>query len=134
MNRKSAEDAAREYDKNLKCTDFYYDECVLVKHDDFTQCMFFSAFPLDYGPYILVFTEHHGYHVYHKDETLVWHMKSLPKKNYIDLNKDVCVDCGKELLISDLIYGIHPMHANGGVALCVKCKDADDEYCADMDK
>jgi len=67
---------AEEHDATLRATDFPGDQMVLVLLDDGSQFTWDSAFmrwwsdATDGADYLLVFTEHHGYHVYEQSEVL----------------------------------------------------------------
>lgn len=41
---------------------------VLLLHEEGTALFYRNAFFLRHGDWVLVFTEHHRYHVYHEDE------------------------------------------------------------------
>lgn len=73
-------EVARQIDANLTAYDFHGDRVVTISHEDGTRLVFHCAFLQVYfhpdhqdrcehpGEWILVFTEHHGFHVYHRDD------------------------------------------------------------------
>jgi hypothetical protein len=75
-------DLAEQYDKALRADAFPYDQFVQIAHGDGTRYEFRAAFMLvlrdsrytyafeglDKQGWILVFTEHHGFHVFHEDD------------------------------------------------------------------
>lgn len=68
MIYKEVEQKAKEYDRNLFCTDKRFRNIVQVQHSDGSFFLFHHAFYFSYGEWYLVFTEHHKYHIYHKTD------------------------------------------------------------------
>lgn len=68
--KKLLEEAA-EYDKSLKATDKRLQGYVHLVHQDGSTFYWASAFLLTTGDFWVIFTEHHGFHVYHKDDVLL---------------------------------------------------------------
>jgi hypothetical protein len=66
---KTVQKKAEEKNKNIKPNDFN-EKYVYYIGKDGTTLLFKNAFIEDSGSYILIFTEHYGYHVMHKDETI----------------------------------------------------------------
>ena len=65
-------DLAKEYDKNLLCTYSRLRHSVRIIHEDGSILFFEDAFLMKHndseGEWIIIFTEHHGFHVYHGTE------------------------------------------------------------------
>ena len=72
--QKAYEDAT-EHDKTLTAGMFCYDTLVTVKHEDGTEYHFRYAFvhqTEEFEDYLFVYTEHNGFHVYHKADLEYW--------------------------------------------------------------
>lgn len=61
----------QEIKGKLTAYDFHYTKWVQVLHEDGSFQNFESAFVLSFGPYRLVFTEHHGDHFYHREDVKI---------------------------------------------------------------
>lgn len=59
---------AQKYNETLLCTDPRLHNAVHVFVDDGSTFMWQNAFLMSKDDYIIIFTEHHGFHVYHKDD------------------------------------------------------------------
>lgn len=122
---KDAEVFAREYDKKLKATDFHSKNCVYILHEEGTQLFYKSAFLKTWKDYVLVFTEHHGFHVYHKTDLVSYlQLSSTDVECAIDKqNKDSCYYCKKEFFVDELKYGKNPhdMTDDDIIVLCRSC-------------
>lgn len=71
---------AAEYDKTLLANNDGFNKVTVVKHEDGSHFMFMNAFAIRYdfvhqvlgdSSYFLVFSEHHGCHVYDCDDVEV---------------------------------------------------------------
>ena len=87
---KRAHKMAEAYDKDLLATDSRFSRAVKLVHEEGTLLFFESAFLLKWkdpevkpgawgacetaGQWLLVFTEHHGFHVYPLDDLSSWTM------------------------------------------------------------
>lgn len=77
-------EVAREIDSHLTAFDFPPGSVVVISHDDGSRLVFHNAFITEYfhpdnidhceypGEWLLVFTEHHAFHVYHKADLSSW--------------------------------------------------------------
>lgn len=79
-------DVAAEIDKDLKATDPRFRHSVYLIHEEGTTLFFENAFIVRYydrlhrdwgdcsfqGEWAMVFTEHHGFHVYPLDDLVSW--------------------------------------------------------------
>lgn len=124
---------AKEFDSKLICTDF--DHYVVIHHGDGTTLNYNNAIAVKWKQYILVFTEHHQYYVYPKDELKYYEQYKpigiKPLKN--TGKKDKCDFCSKVFDIGDLKYDYHwcpgsdPMNSELTMAthklykFCVSC-------------
>lgn len=88
---KIATDKANEYDKTLRADDKRFDRTTVVNHEDGSHFLFMNAFACSYGftheklgkqEYILVFTEHHGTHVYSSDDVTVFSISGENREHY----------------------------------------------------
>lgn len=77
MSYAEADSKAKEINSNLKATDPRLRRGVQVIHEEGTTLFFMYAFALRIGEYIAVFTEHHGYMVYHDDDVSVRQFKPI---------------------------------------------------------
>lgn len=68
MNLREAEAKASEYDKTLLATDPRFRRSVVLYHEDGSTFHWDSAFLMRKEEWIMVFTEHHRFHVYHADD------------------------------------------------------------------
>ena len=74
-------EVAEKYNKTLLATDPRFNRTTIIQHEDGSHFLFMNAFACSYQAkphptlgeqnFILVFTEHHGIHVYDKDEVAV---------------------------------------------------------------
>jgi hypothetical protein len=127
LNYSDALKAAQEHEKTLSSYAFSGYEIVVIIHEEGSVLVFRSAFALEYGAYLLIFTEHHNYHVYHKNElTFFGHFKSQDLNKLTGTgNKEACSECKEVFLVDELRYGLHPDGYNY-VALCKVCLDGAD--------
>jgi hypothetical protein len=68
VNIREAEALANKYDKTLLATDPRFRRSVVIDHDDGSHFQWDSAFLMRKENWILVFTEHHRFHVYDADD------------------------------------------------------------------
>jgi hypothetical protein len=66
MNYKEAKEFADEYDKTITISDLK--DFVYIVHGDFTTALFTNAFAINYNEWYFIFSEHNGYHIYHKED------------------------------------------------------------------
>ena len=101
---------AKERDKQLTTRDFKPGEAVILHHEEGTQLFYRSAFLERWKDWVLVFTEHHGFHVYHRsDLSYHAHVTELPIKRLMGSGHlDHCSECGEEKSVDDLSYQSHP--------------------------
>lgn len=73
-------DLAASFDKKLLATDPRFNRTTIVQHEDGSHFLFMNAFACKHSVdhptlgrqyFIVVFTEHHGTHVYDADEVVV---------------------------------------------------------------
>lgn len=65
---REARQRAQEIDDKLTAYDFQHGSRVYVKHEDGTELDFNSAFLQKDDEWVYIFTEHHGFHVYHLED------------------------------------------------------------------
>ena len=65
-----AEDRAKDIEAYLQATDPRFRRALNIVFDDGTSLLFQDAFIVEWKEYYLIFTEHHRFHVYHKDDVL----------------------------------------------------------------
>ncbi len=70
LDMKQALEKAKKIDEGLLATDFHA-TCVSVDHDDGTRLFFTHALLMKDGSWWMIFTEHHGFHVYHDEDCTV---------------------------------------------------------------
>ena len=58
---------AKAIDNNLKAIDFEPNRFVMVEDEDGSRFLFVSSFVVEKEGFWVVFTEHHGYHIFDKD-------------------------------------------------------------------
>lgn len=69
---KRAKSKAYEYDQHLVESDKRFRHTVALQHGDGTFMFLKAAFAMTVdGVWVAVFTEHHGYFVYHSDDVVV---------------------------------------------------------------
>lgn len=74
---------AGAYDKRLRADDKRFRNSVVVIDQEGSFFHFKSAFILDYGEYIMTFSEHQGYRVFCKEElTGYWQYKEVKIEEY----------------------------------------------------
>lgn len=104
---------AEEIDKNLSAYDFPY--VVVVRHEDGSHFVWDDAFAMIYfdpehldnengnaverpGEYLMIFTEHHMFHVYHLSEIVTWaeYQRVVGEKFHSGHPRDryICRSCG----------------------------------------
>lgn len=59
---------AKAYDHKLLATDTRFNRTVTLSHVDGSFFKWRRAFVMERTNWIIVFTEHHGYHIYDKDD------------------------------------------------------------------
>lgn len=59
---------AKAYDHKLLATDTRFSRTVTLSHTDGSFFKWKRAFVMERMNWIIVFTEHHGYHIYDKDD------------------------------------------------------------------
>lgn len=62
---------AQRIESKLTARDRRFGCCVQVVHEEGTVLFFNCAFALKEGVWYYIFTEHHGFHVYHEEDVLV---------------------------------------------------------------
>jgi hypothetical protein len=63
-SRKQVEEIAQAHDKMLGAGDFKSDRLVLIRHGDGTHLFFRCAFLMRLEEWVVVFSEHNGFHCY----------------------------------------------------------------------
>ena len=108
-------DVAVEMGKKHTAHDFKHRSAVAVRHDDGTDYWFKNAFAIIYydkdhgdegmtmypGEWLMVFTEHHGIHVFHFDELenwAAWERSSIGKHPDYPDYQWVCETCGGKMI------------------------------------
>lgn len=78
---KKIQKRAQNYDATLRADDKRFQRSVTMIHEDGTTLNFQSAFLMTVDQeWIVVFTEHHSYHVYHKEDLAgAWQSKRIDK-------------------------------------------------------
>lgn len=81
---------AKEYNAQLQADDPRFRRSVLLLHKEGTTLFFQRAFRMTAGDqYLVIFTEHHGFHVYHCDEvTKLFQFQGVTGDLKRDLFKD----------------------------------------------
>ena len=90
----------------LTAYDFHCDECVYLVHEESSHFFWRSAFLRLFRDWVFVYTEHHGYHCYHKSDLVHYrHFKEQPRKSleWTGLT-DKCETCNKEFKVEELSY------------------------------
>jgi len=70
MNYQEIKTYAGEYDRKLLATDPRFRRSVLIAHEDGSIFYIDSAFLMQKEEWILMFSEHHSYRVFHKSDLL----------------------------------------------------------------
>lgn len=78
MNHQEAMDAAGKYDDELLATDPRFNHRVFLVHRDGSVLLFGSAFLIEQDEWVSVFTEHHSYFVYHKEDLVLYRELDKP--------------------------------------------------------
>lgn len=123
---KEALQVAKE--QELSAYDFspHYD-LVFIIHEEGTTLTYRSAFIKEWQDWIMVFTEHHGYFVYHKTDLEFYaHYKRKEVEKLKTGHTEKCEFCGKDFNCSDLNYASHPDCNVLDSKLFVFCKDCKD--------
>lgn len=126
---------AKNYDAGLTAYDFHPHSSVLVFHEEGTQLFFRSAFLRKWKDYIIIFTEHHKFHVYHRTDLHAYYQfeeKSVASLPDMD-SYDICSVCTKEFLVDFLVYDPLPgdLDFDNIVPCCNSClqiKKEENEY------
>jgi hypothetical protein len=63
---------AKRLDDELSAYEFKWDQAVEVNDEEGTKFFFVNAFCLEYNDWLMVFTEHQRFHVFHQDELTSW--------------------------------------------------------------
>ena len=71
MAMKQALMKAAELDEKLTVEDFAHKTCVLIEHTDGSRLFYTNALLIKEGEFWMVFTEHHGYQVFHDEDCKV---------------------------------------------------------------
>jgi len=92
MNYKEAKSLAELMDKSITCYDLIEDKherIIAIQHFDGSYLEFHSACyrELEGDEWFVVFTEHHGFHVYPKGD-VQWVKKWVANKENLYYNKD----------------------------------------------
>jgi hypothetical protein len=127
---KEAVEVANKMDGQLWASDFAPSDLVLIIHEEGTSFTFQSAFLKTWKDWIFIFSEHHGTHVYNRDDLYFWAQynrkddEPLKDSGY----KDNCEFCNKEANVEDLIYGRNPnweVEDETYHSYCEDCKDVE---------
>ncbi len=134
---KEVEELARTVDMKISAYDFGPSSLVFVLHEEGTTLTFRSAFIKEFKDYIIIFTEHHGTHVYHRGDLSHWgqYTQKADEKLLNTGYKDTCEFCGKEANVEDLIYDHHPdwnKHDDYYHSYCADCKDIEQSDYTDL--
>lgn len=139
MNRylKEARERAAEFQSELRSDDPRFQGALAVRHEDgsflFFENAFFAISPgpgavsvggrtMEYSDWCIIFTEHHGFHVYSWDEVRVW---SLAEANPHMMN-------GEHGSVSKILpfddseckhQEIVPLKENPNIGACTECGD-----------
>ena len=124
---KEAEQVAKE----TKLTAYDFNPCSLVEllHEEGTNLYYKSAFTREWKDWIFVFTEHHGYHVYHKSDIVSYgtYIRQDTQKQKDTGYRDKCEFCNKDFKVEDLNYDHHPdfeqYEESKYWIYCADCKD-----------
>lgn len=65
---RGAYEKAKQIDAGLTAYDFEWGARVYIKHEDGTELDFNYAFVRKEDEWVFIFTEHHGFHVYHMED------------------------------------------------------------------
>jgi len=81
----------------------------------------------EWKDWVFVFTEHHGYHAYHREDLRVyWQFKQQqPTKLKGTGHKDKCQKCEKEFLVEELDYDYNYLRQEFSI-LCPACMKNED--------
>ena len=83
MNLKEAQKKLKELTRpkadssNLSVCDFRSDRAVRIEHEDGSIIFFTHAFALSHEEWYFVFTEHNGYHLYHKEDVILYEYREV---------------------------------------------------------
>lgn len=69
---REAKKKAQEIEDTLTATDFQWQHRVYMEHDDGTVLDFNYAFLREEDDWYYIFTEHHGFFVFHKDDVVYY--------------------------------------------------------------
>ncbi|NIQ15816.1 MAG: hypothetical protein GTO02_15895, partial [Candidatus Dadabacteria bacterium] len=113
----------------LSAYDFDPYSLVEIVHEEGTILHYKSAFIKEWKDYILVFTEHHGTHVYHKSDLhdYATYIRKEPEKLEFTGYVDKCEFCEKEFKVENLEYAHHPdfekYDESEYYVFCADCQD-----------
>ena len=127
-NYREAYQVAKETNVKLTAYNFKPTDLAVIIHEEGSVLTFKSAFLREWKDYVFVFTEHHGFHVYHRGDLSDWrHYEEKEREKLNDTNcLDNCEFCKKEAKVEDLIYDHHPdwnQHDHEYHVYCSDCKD-----------
>jgi len=77
MKAIEAFELAAEMNKTLLATDPRLRRAVKIIHDEGTVLFFDYAFAENHEDWVFIFTEHHGHHVYHESDVLVYQYERI---------------------------------------------------------
>lgn len=137
-NYREVEELARKVDSKLLAYDFGSGDIAFIIHEEGSTLLFQNAFVREFKDYIIIFTEHHGTHVYHRGNLSHW--GQYAKKDNAAIRdtgyKDTCEFCGKEADVADLIYNTHPNwdeYVEGKYhSYCSNCRDVENSKYRDL--
>jgi len=72
--KKEIENKAQKISEKLLATDFYQNSFVVINHSDGSTFTFMRAFVIltDNCNYVMVFSEHHGFHIFYGEDIPTW--------------------------------------------------------------
>src|SRR5271156_3637992 len=102
----TAHKVAKQIDSELRANDFDPNCITIVLHEEGTQLIYHSSFPRKWKDWMFIFTEHHGFHVYHMSDLIgcsEYYRREIDKQQNTGCT-DKCMFCGKEDKVENLIY------------------------------
>lgn len=118
----------------LLASDFHHGMGVLIAHEDGTTLFFRSAFAVEWRRnYLLVLSEHNGYHVFHKGDLRDWaNFTAAHKMPRVDdegryVKELACPKCGTTFPIDkvETIQEVHGHDPLGNVRLLERLKSGE---------